>query len=220
MGQVIDTDTHSKRPLLEQAFYILRQHKGITKAAAVKAVSDPLTYANLLVHCGLADGCVAGADATTADVVCPSDVVCRSVIGSSSCQFCFTCCFLIRSNSHLTANRLNDQFQELVVIDARCEQVRSAIQIVGMRDDCTTISSFFLMCFKQPVHGRTALIFSDCGYPHQSRCQYQYSPTATASTSTSATTTTTATTSTTAATTTTSTATTAAWFFLVSLCGY
>jgi phosphate acetyltransferase len=54
---------------LAEAFYRLRRHKGMTREQAAKAVQDPLCFANLLVREGHADGCVAGAVHTTADVV-------------------------------------------------------------------------------------------------------------------------------------------------------
>ncbi len=46
-----------------------RGHKGMTREIAEKAVLDPLTFAALLVDQGHADGTVAGAANTTADVV-------------------------------------------------------------------------------------------------------------------------------------------------------
>ncbi|NNC37118.1 MAG: phosphate acetyltransferase [Acidimicrobiales bacterium] len=50
-------------------YYNLRQHKGISQDEARTAVQPPLNFANLLVQAGYADGSVAGAVHTTADVV-------------------------------------------------------------------------------------------------------------------------------------------------------
>lgn len=47
----------------------LRQAKGMTAGQAQQAVLDPLCFADLMVRLGHADGCVAGAVRTTADVV-------------------------------------------------------------------------------------------------------------------------------------------------------
>ncbi|MFC7517487.1 phosphate acetyltransferase [Herbaspirillum sp. GCM10030257] len=52
-----------------QELYKLRQAKGMTLEQARDKVRDPLCYANLMVRCGDADGSVAGAVHTTADVV-------------------------------------------------------------------------------------------------------------------------------------------------------
>jgi phosphate acetyltransferase len=49
-------------------YFSLRQSKGIAQEEAVQTVSDPLFYAAIMVREGLADGFVAGASHTTADV--------------------------------------------------------------------------------------------------------------------------------------------------------
>ena len=52
-----------------QTLFELRKHKGVTIEQARQLVSDPLTFANLMVQRGEVDGCVAGAQYATADVV-------------------------------------------------------------------------------------------------------------------------------------------------------
>lgn len=54
---------------LAEALYALREKKGMTRAQAEAAVREPLCFANMLVREGHADGSVAGAVNTTADVV-------------------------------------------------------------------------------------------------------------------------------------------------------
>ncbi len=49
--------------------YSLRAKKGMTREQASEQTLDPLWYANLMVRAQDADGCVAGAQYTTADVV-------------------------------------------------------------------------------------------------------------------------------------------------------
>ena len=51
------------------AFYQLRQHKGITPEQANEQTNKALTYAIMLVRMGQADGCVAGAVHATSDVL-------------------------------------------------------------------------------------------------------------------------------------------------------
>ncbi|KON79617.1 phosphate acetyltransferase [Azoarcus sp. PA01] len=49
--------------------HALRRNKGMSREDAQRAVLDPLCFANLMLRLGLADGSVAGAVRTTADVV-------------------------------------------------------------------------------------------------------------------------------------------------------
>lgn len=51
------------------AYFDLRRHKGVDEAAAIRAVSDPLGFAAMMVRQGDADGTIGGAVATTADTV-------------------------------------------------------------------------------------------------------------------------------------------------------
>lgn len=66
----IEDPKHSKHtPELIQRLAQWRAQKGMTKEKAAQAILDPLCFANMLVHCGHADGSVAGAIYNTADVV-------------------------------------------------------------------------------------------------------------------------------------------------------
>lgn len=66
---VIDPATAPSRSDYAHAYHALRAHKGITPEAADQAVTNPLTYAAMMVRQGDADGTIAGAVATTADTV-------------------------------------------------------------------------------------------------------------------------------------------------------
>jgi phosphate acetyltransferase len=50
-------------------YFDLRRYKGVDEAAAVRAVSDPLGFADMMVRLGDADGSIGGAVTTTADTV-------------------------------------------------------------------------------------------------------------------------------------------------------
>ncbi|MFQ5707243.1 MAG: phosphate acetyltransferase [bacterium] len=54
---------------LWQAFFELRQEKGITPEQAQSAVQQPLYFGAMMVRAGLADGSVAGSNFTTAEVL-------------------------------------------------------------------------------------------------------------------------------------------------------
>jgi phosphate acetyltransferase len=51
------------------AYFDQRRHKGADEAAAIRAISDPLGFAAMMVRQGDADGTIGGAVATTADTV-------------------------------------------------------------------------------------------------------------------------------------------------------
>ena len=52
-----------------ETYESLRRHKGVDRAAALKAMRDPLGHAAMMVRTGRADGTIAGAVATTADTI-------------------------------------------------------------------------------------------------------------------------------------------------------
>ncbi|MFC1709747.1 phosphate acyltransferase [Candidatus Omnitrophota bacterium] len=59
---------HKRLKEYADSYFAMRQHKGMSQEEAHMIVSDPLFYAALMVKQGLADGFVAGAAHTTADV--------------------------------------------------------------------------------------------------------------------------------------------------------
>ncbi|WP_153098813.1 phosphate acetyltransferase [Paraburkholderia hayleyella] len=81
--KLVDPATSALRHAFAAALFALRHHKGMTLAAAQAAILDPLCFANLMVRLGHADGSVAGAVYTTADVV-------RSAIRFIGVQASFT----------------------------------------------------------------------------------------------------------------------------------
>ncbi|WP_166416776.1 phosphate acetyltransferase [Cochlodiniinecator piscidefendens] len=71
-GEGIEIHDPASSALIDEftnAFYELRRHKGVDEAKARIAVSNPITYAAMLVRLGYATGTVGGAIATTSDIV-------------------------------------------------------------------------------------------------------------------------------------------------------
>lgn len=66
---VIDPATDARREQVIDHLLARRARRGMTAAAATTVALDPLVYADGLVALGEADGCVAGAVHTTADVM-------------------------------------------------------------------------------------------------------------------------------------------------------
>ncbi|UHL65942.1 phosphate acetyltransferase [Paralcaligenes sp. KSB-10] len=71
LGQIelIEPGSSPLLPEITQALLELRHKRGMTQEQAGKAALEPLTFAALMVRLGHADGSVAGAAHTTADVV-------------------------------------------------------------------------------------------------------------------------------------------------------
>ena len=67
--EVVDPASSPLTDSLAQALYVLREKKGMTREQADINVRDPLCFANMMVREGYADGSVAGAVNTTANVV-------------------------------------------------------------------------------------------------------------------------------------------------------
>lgn len=66
---VIDTEVDARLPAFAEELVRLRAHRGIDAEQAAGLVRAPLLFGALLVRDGAADGCVAGAINTTADVL-------------------------------------------------------------------------------------------------------------------------------------------------------
>lgn len=67
--ELVDPATSPLAPALAAELHALRAAKGMSAEQAQAAILDPLCFANLMVRAGHADGSVAGALHTTADVV-------------------------------------------------------------------------------------------------------------------------------------------------------
>ena len=67
--EVLDPAGDARRPRLASLLFERRRAKGMTEDDAHRLAADPLLFGALLVAAGEADGCVAGAVSTTADVM-------------------------------------------------------------------------------------------------------------------------------------------------------
>jgi phosphate acetyltransferase len=68
-AQIIDPQSYLKINEFADYFYEKRKDKGVTAEQAAQIVLNPLYFGALMVKFGLADGMVAGAENTTADVL-------------------------------------------------------------------------------------------------------------------------------------------------------
>lgn len=67
--RVIDIEQSEKKFDYANEFFTMRKAKGLTFEDAKKAIDNRLFFGAMMVHRGEADGCVAGAVSTTADVM-------------------------------------------------------------------------------------------------------------------------------------------------------
>jgi phosphate acetyltransferase len=86
---IIDPAKSEKLAEYADTFYELRKSKGITQEAALKAVTDPLYYACMMIKKGDADGMVAGAINTTANTLRPALQIIKTSPGISVVSSCF-----------------------------------------------------------------------------------------------------------------------------------
>lgn len=80
--EIVDPQTSEKRQAYAETFYELRKKKGITPEQAAETVKDPLYFGVMMVKCGDADGMVAGAVNSSANVLRPSLQVLKTAPGT------------------------------------------------------------------------------------------------------------------------------------------
>jgi len=67
--ELVHPQSDARLPEIEALLLERRSRKGLTREQAAAVLRDPLFFADGLVACGYADGCVAGAVRTTGDVI-------------------------------------------------------------------------------------------------------------------------------------------------------
>lgn len=84
-------ETSDKLKVYAEKYYELRKSKGITQEEAMYAVKNPLYYTCMMIKEGDADGMVAGAANTTANVLRPA----FQIIKTSPCTSVVSSCFIM-----------------------------------------------------------------------------------------------------------------------------
>ncbi|MBQ8908860.1 MAG: phosphate acetyltransferase [Clostridia bacterium] len=87
--QIINPQTFPQREELAKRLYEKRKEKGMTMEQAQELVLDPYYFATLLVDMELADGMVAGAEASTANTVRPALQVVKAKKKGGIVSSCF-----------------------------------------------------------------------------------------------------------------------------------
>lgn len=81
-AQIINPETSEKNSEYANAFYELRKSKGVTLEQAVKTVKNCLYYGVMMVKLGEADGMVAGAVNSSANVIRPALQILKTAPGT------------------------------------------------------------------------------------------------------------------------------------------
>ncbi len=81
-AEIIDPEVSDKNTEYANAFYEMRKNKGVTPEEAVKTVKNPLYYGVMMVKSGDADGMVAGAVSSTANVLRPALQILKTAPGT------------------------------------------------------------------------------------------------------------------------------------------
>jgi len=134
---IIDPAKSDKLNAYADKFYELRKNKGITPEAALKAVTDPLYYACMMIKMGDADGMVAGAINTTANTLRPALQIIKTAPGISVVSSCFV---MILKNDDYGYNGVmvfgdcavnpNPDAEQLAAI--AISTAKTAVQLTGM----------------------------------------------------------------------------------------
>ena len=124
--RIIDIDSYNKTDFSNQLFE-LRQHKGMTVQKATELVKKPLYFAMMLLKNNLADGLVAGACNTTADVLLPALQIIKaksnkSVVTGSTLMIKNGCKPLLFGDVSLIENPTSDQLAEIAISNAEFMQ--------------------------------------------------------------------------------------------------
>lgn len=85
--RVVNITNHELTPIIESAYFIKRQHKGITEEQAKKEVQNVHIYGAMMVELGFVDGMVAGAEAPSKDVFGAAFKTVRAKTGKASSFF-------------------------------------------------------------------------------------------------------------------------------------
>lgn len=87
--RVVNIVSHELTPIIASAYFVKRQHKGITEDQAKAEISDPYVYGAMMVDLGFVDGMVGGAEAPSAKIFSSAFKTVKAKNGKASSFFVF-----------------------------------------------------------------------------------------------------------------------------------
>lgn len=140
---IIDPETSDKAAAYANEFYELRKAKGMTPEKAAETIKDPLYFACMMVKMNDADGMVAGAINSSANVIRPSLQILKTAPGTKLVSAFFIICVpnceygengtFIFADSGLNMNPSADDVSEIAISSAASfENLVGAPAKVGM----------------------------------------------------------------------------------------
>lgn len=128
-AEVIDPENSDRNAELAQAFYEIRKSKGVTLDQATETVKNPLYYGVMMVKLGYADGMVAGAVNSSANVIRPALQILKTAPGTKlvsaffimnvpDCEYGTDGTFIF-ADSGLNENPDADQVSEIAISSAK-----------------------------------------------------------------------------------------------------
>lgn len=125
---IVDPETSDKKEAYANAFYELRKNKGVTPETAAETMKNPLYFGCMMVKQGDADGMVAGAVNSSANVIRPSLQILKTAPGTKLVSAFFIMnvpdCTLgengtfVFSDCGLNENPDSDQLSEIAIASA------------------------------------------------------------------------------------------------------
>ncbi len=136
--QIINPKTFPNREELASRLYEKRKDKGMTMEEAEKLVLDPYYFSTLLVDMGIADGMVAGAEASTANTVRPA----LQVIKAKEKGGVVSSCFLMFGK--------NKFLKDKALIIADCGVIMHPTEDELCQIACQSVETFECLGLKDP----------------------------------------------------------------------
>jgi len=133
---IIDPVTSTLRQDFAQAYFELRQHKGITEKTAFDTVADVNYFGTMMIHKGLADGMVSGAVHTTGDTIRPALQIIRTQPGVSIVSSVFLMCLadrvLVYGDCAVNPEPNAQQLAEIAISSAQTAKLYGIEPLVAM----------------------------------------------------------------------------------------